>query len=121
MSSIEHIDRSIWIVDGGEKLYPKVAPDGSYRVFTGPKSSDSVPVFDRQTFIDRVFGERLAARLAPDSTVSTSNRRSVFDGRATDWGAEPEVKPLIEAVLQRSNRRLPPLLENAIRDAGLHL
>lgn len=105
MTTFDGLDRSLWVMEGETRLYPKLYRDGGYRVFVGPKSSDAVAIMGREAFIQKVFGEGLSARFAVAGHES-GNRRSAINGDIAGWDADPEIAPLIEGALAMAGRSI---------------
>lgn len=103
MTEFDSLDRSIWLMEGEKRLYPKIYRDGAYRVFVGPKSNDVIKVRGRDALIENIVTLGRCARFALTSSESGS-RWSLVNGKADGWDAQPHVATRIEAALTAAGR-----------------
>lgn len=103
MTGSDSLDRSIWLMEGEKRLYPKIYRDGAYRVFVGPKSNDVIKVWGRDALIENIVTLGRCARFALTSSESGS-RWSLVNGKADGWDAQPHVATQIAAALAAAGR-----------------
>lgn len=106
MSQKDMIDKSFWFSHkNGKRLYPTRMTDSDTGCFafrvteSSNKTSDATQLESIDEVIEAVFGRGLSVRMRELGTGKTPSQYGLNKRAIAGWGANPELKPLIERLL----------------------